>query len=1054
MKKRILAMILVVVLVFSLAATSLAASFTDVDKDYWAADAIERWADAGVLSGVGNDKYNPEGLVTRGQAAVIFANLLKLEESADLSKFYDMDHWSAPFVAKVYAAGIMNGLTNYLMGPEEHMSREQFFTMFAVAMGIEGQQFCMKSFTDYNEASAYALPYINALINLGYLSGRTATTLAPKMTMKRAEIASLLDRVITAYVTKDNETVTVEGNGIVLVVANNVTVVGDNFTGTAVATGDADKVTVTGSFNGSINVSNAGASVSLSGLTGQVNVNANASGVQVNNAPNGTTVTAKDDVTNVTVNGGAVQEDSSVTVGGTPSTPPVVVPPTCGHGAYKYVADLPTAGHSIYCAYCGVRVGTESCYPYIVVTKDPTCTEYGVGTCSRCGVDYIKWVNPTGEHNYTYTNNEDGTHTKTCSVGNESATESHNYVDGECVCGAVEPVEPPVVEKGIKFQLSVSSEYAEGKVTEVKGTVYDDYSAELVFPGTPVSASNVTLYAMMQNVASLGVGSKREHSITVNTGMSGVYDLEVYLKNAVEFKSGTVNVSIQGAAPFTYTLTGAPVAGTDETYGFNTITATPSSTAAARAAWQALTSHVETKDAPDSSITVANGSYMIIGSEKLCFETDDDLVLDNFNNIDELKQNIKDNVKVEPVTKSDDVVIYLAAETELAVGSSAAYLKDNATITISGATVTDGILSDIRTAASGDTKVLVKKLIDLVNQLVGAVDGETVNVAITFAPVVEEPVLPPVEEEVYEKFQLRVSSNYSITDNSGTTNGTTTVSATVYSDYSIKIDLPGTHVNSDDVTIYAMMNKVSGLNVSGKREHSLHVDTGLNKTVALADWMPLVLDFASATVNVDVEGNKFTYEFVGTPFNAPDTSAEYDSNAIVATTDKAAASAAWQVLTDDEVIESATGANNSSITIANGSYLIVDTEKLEFQTANNLVLDNINDLEALEKAIRDNVKLTSGLTDENKVVAVLKAGTELHVGSSYAKLLKDITITIEGMDVSATSLASKAHTATPLAAIRDAADTTTMVKNLVHLFDAIVGGMNGKTVNVTVDIAD
>ena len=130
---------------------------------------------------------------------------------------------------------------------------------------------------------------------------------------------------------------------------------------------------------------------------------------------------------------------------------------------------------------------------------------------------------------------------------------------------------------------------------------------------------------------------------------------------------------------------------------------------------------------------------------------------------------------------------------------------------------------------------------------------------------------------------------------------------------------------------------------------------------------------------------------------------------------------------------------------------MVDSEKLAFETGNDLVLDNLNDLNALESLIRDNVALST-VTDENKVVIFLKAGTELVVGSSYAKLLKDATITITGIDVSATSLASKAATETPLAAIRDAATREIMVKNLVYLFDAIVGGMNGKTVSVTVQI--
>ena len=45
------------------------------------------------------------------------------------------------------------------------------------------------------------------------------------------------------------------------------------------------------------------------------------------------------------------------------------------------------------------------------------------------------------DHDYDYVSSTDETHDKVCSVGGETVTEEHDYVDGKCACGAEEPVE-------------------------------------------------------------------------------------------------------------------------------------------------------------------------------------------------------------------------------------------------------------------------------------------------------------------------------------------------------------------------------------------------------------------------------------------------------------------------------------------------------------------------------------------------------------------------------------------------------------------------------------
>ncbi|MGM9564150.1 MAG: hypothetical protein ACI3VQ_08790, partial [Faecousia sp.] len=80
-----------------------------------------------------------------------------------------------------------------------------------------------------------------------------------------------------------------------------------------------------------------------------------------------------------------------------------------------------------------------------------TCTTDGNDAyykCSVCGalfsdaegttaLDAIPTVAATG-HSYTYTDNGDGTHTVGCANCDYSAVADHTFVDGTCVCGAVE----------------------------------------------------------------------------------------------------------------------------------------------------------------------------------------------------------------------------------------------------------------------------------------------------------------------------------------------------------------------------------------------------------------------------------------------------------------------------------------------------------------------------------------------------------------------------------------------------------------------------------------
>ena len=82
-------------------------------------------------------------------------------------------------------------------------------------------------------------------------------------------------------------------------------------------------------------------------------------------------------------------------------------------------------------------------------TTESTCTEDGktvyTATVTFADKEYTdtqeEVIIATG-HTYEYTDNGDGTHTKVCTAGDDTAAEPHTYQDGICTyCGAAEPKE-------------------------------------------------------------------------------------------------------------------------------------------------------------------------------------------------------------------------------------------------------------------------------------------------------------------------------------------------------------------------------------------------------------------------------------------------------------------------------------------------------------------------------------------------------------------------------------------------------------------------------------
>ena len=790
MKRKALSLILafaMAVSLFTVGASAAEPTYGDT-AGHWAEASIERWSGYGIIQG-SNGKFDPDGQLTCAQLATILARLLKLPAAKDAG-FIDnpADAWYYDAINRCAAAGILKGNGDGTVTPNASITRERAMVMLARALGIEPlSRPDLSKYADVAQVSPYAQGYLAALIEAGIVGGVTADRLAPQDNITRAATVTILDRAIQTYADKAGAAVSASG-GLVLVVADDVTVSGtigrlliptDNIVvivsgskniGSIAITGNhstvildnatADDVTISGvgskveTKNGShikniaLTESASGAVVAAGSGTTIDNVANSAPGAAVTGSGTVKSVASDTDVTVETKNTEVKNTGrSEITVTDAKGKETTVKPGT----STTVNKESASSGGSSGGSYTPPAQHTHT-WNAGVVTKEPACTEAGVKTytCTTCGATKTEEIPATGhtwndgEVTTAATCTEAGVKTYTCTVCNATKPEAiealgHDWNETTVVYAANGNNGTKTYACRREGCTATNTENIDWKFylaaisisnNTVDMTVGDDYTAVFTLPNgedKSVNAASVTLTAKMQNVGSLGVTGVREHSVTINTGIAGVTaDLGTWLSNCYSFRGMTVNATI-GGKPCTYDFSA---------YDNGKITAT-TNTEDARAAWQELTSYVTTSTQPenDSYILVANGSTMQIGTELLSFEIAENLKLDNFNNIDALVKNVKDHVKLDTsVENFDGIKISIKAGTQLAVGQSVATLNRDVTVevTADGVAVPANILSGLRDQVNSgaNNKELVIAAVQMFNNLVGQMNGQTINVTI------------------------------------------------------------------------------------------------------------------------------------------------------------------------------------------------------------------------------------------------------------------------------------------------------------------------------------
>ena len=263
-RKRILAMILTVASCLSLAVSVSAANttarkatdFKDYDAKSWYAEAVSAAVDNGLLYGKSSTIIDPNGAMTRAEMAAIINRSFGCYVKADISKYTDVSKskWYYDDVAMAVQMGTYNGRSASSMAPDAPISRQEAMTVVARALELDYDAYSktdLSAFSDRDKISAWALPYVRAMVGADYIHGR-GKVLAPQDNITRAEFAQIFANIIGSYITVKG-TYDKDIKGSVLIRTDDVelkdlTVDGDLIIGCGAADGKIvlDNVTITG----------------------------------------------------------------------------------------------------------------------------------------------------------------------------------------------------------------------------------------------------------------------------------------------------------------------------------------------------------------------------------------------------------------------------------------------------------------------------------------------------------------------------------------------------------------------------------------------------------------------------------------------------------------------------------------------------------------------------------------------------------------------------------------------------------------------------------------
>lgn len=182
-------------------------TFNDVKASDWFASAVDFVSSHELFQGVGEGQFAPKSNMTRAMLVTVLYRLQDEPKTAGKTSFNDVpaDAWYAEAVAWAAAEGIVMGNGDGF-APNDNITREQIATIlyrYTQYLGLDvSAKGSVSRFSDGGKVSGWAADAMAWAVEAGLFQGDDSNCLNPGSNATRAEVATLMQRLVKMLVLK------------------------------------------------------------------------------------------------------------------------------------------------------------------------------------------------------------------------------------------------------------------------------------------------------------------------------------------------------------------------------------------------------------------------------------------------------------------------------------------------------------------------------------------------------------------------------------------------------------------------------------------------------------------------------------------------------------------------------------------------------------------------------------------------------------------------------------------------------------------------------------
>ncbi len=171
-------------------------TYNDLEKTHWAYSSIQKLSAKGFINGMPDGTFRPEETVTREQFVTMIVKAFDIQSTDVNLNFSDVERgrWSFDAIRAAYNNGIIKGITDSLFNPDGAVTRQDAAVIIARACKLKTTSLKegTSNFTDWMDVSEYAKDAVGALSSEGLLAGFPDGSFKPQDTLTRAQAAKLI----------------------------------------------------------------------------------------------------------------------------------------------------------------------------------------------------------------------------------------------------------------------------------------------------------------------------------------------------------------------------------------------------------------------------------------------------------------------------------------------------------------------------------------------------------------------------------------------------------------------------------------------------------------------------------------------------------------------------------------------------------------------------------------------------------------------------------------------------------------------------------------------